>query len=61
LKTDPNETINLANDPSFAATRAEMTTRLFAWMQRTDDPLLSGIPLSPIHRATLAALKGQGT
>ena len=59
LKADPNETVNLANDPAFGAIRAEMTARLFAWMQRTDDPLLSGIPLSPIHRATLAALKGQ--
>lgn len=45
---DPNETSNLAYDVSHAATRADLSARLDAWMRRTNDPLLSGpVPLPP--------------
>lgn len=58
LESDPHETNNLADAPEHAAVRADLLSRLRAWMEETNDPLLKGIPLSPIHRATLAALEG---
>ena len=44
---DPNETRNLATDPSNAAPLREMRARLDAWMQRTKDPLLNGPVKAP--------------
>jgi arylsulfatase A-like enzyme len=37
LKSDPYEKRNLASDPAYAATRAEMETLLSGWMTRTGD------------------------
>ncbi|MEA3344802.1 MAG: sulfatase [Chloroflexota bacterium] len=42
LVFDPNETHNLAGDPSMSAVLGEMRDRLDRWMQATDDPLLRG-------------------
>src|SRR6202790_1356023 len=39
---DPNETRNLAADPTYAQALTQMRGRLEAWMKRTDDPLLRG-------------------
>jgi arylsulfatase A-like enzyme len=48
LKSDPDETRNVANDPAFAELRAEMLGRLERWMEVTSDPLLEGwVPLPP--------------
>lgn len=58
LEDDPHETNNLADASEHAAVRADLLGRLHAWMKKTNDPLLTGIPLSPIHQATLAALRG---
>jgi len=44
---DPNETRNLAADPTFAKALTEMRDRLEAWMKRTDDPLLRGEVKAP--------------
>ena len=44
---DPNETRNLAEDPSQASVLADMRQRLDKWMQRTDDPLLKGPVAAP--------------
>ena len=45
---DPNETHNLAQDPSMAEVLDEMRRRLDRWMQATDDPLLHGpVPAPP--------------
>jgi arylsulfatase A-like enzyme len=42
LVLDPNETCNLAGDPTHADTLDEMRGRLKAWMVETEDPLLDG-------------------
>ena len=45
---DPNERLNLVDDPAQAATLADMRARLDRWMRDTDDPLLRGhIPAPP--------------
>jgi arylsulfatase A-like enzyme len=43
---DPNEACNRASDPAFAEVLSDMRQRLGAWMEATDDPLLSG-PIPP--------------
>jgi len=45
LVFDPNESCNVAADPAYADVLAEMRSRLDAWMERTDDPLLGGLPV----------------
>ena len=48
LTFDPNETRNMAGDPSAAATLDEMRKRLDRWMKDTNDPLLKGpVPAPP--------------
>jgi len=48
LILDPNETCNLARDPSARAVLEDMRGRLERWMRATDDPLLRGpIPAPP--------------
>lgn len=48
LLFDPQEVHNLAGDPAYADTLAEMRGRLDRWMRATDDPLLTGnIPVPP--------------
>jgi N-sulfoglucosamine sulfohydrolase len=45
---DPNESRNLAADPRYAGTLADLRGRLERWMRDTDDPLLDGpVPPSP--------------
>jgi arylsulfatase A-like enzyme len=45
LVFDPVEVSNLAVDPQYADVLAEMRGRLQAWMERTDDPILRGLPV----------------
>lgn len=50
LVFDPNETNNVATEPAYQAALEEMRSRLDAWMQRTDDPILQGkgvVPMPP--------------
>ena len=48
LPLDPNEMRNVAHEPAYAETRAELAQRLDDWMRETDDPLLSGdVPAPP--------------
>jgi len=42
LVFDPNETHNVATDPSHAEILAQLRGRLDRWMRATDDPLLKG-------------------
>ncbi|HEX5164146.1 MAG TPA: sulfatase [Thermomicrobiales bacterium] len=58
LRTDPNEWINLADDPAYATTRAELLVQLLTWMRDTSDPLLDGPVLSPSHERAIRALGG---
>lgn len=51
LSDDPLETVNLADDPTCAAIRADLAGRMLRWRQRSGDPLLSGrIPARPVPR-----------
>jgi arylsulfatase A-like enzyme len=47
LVLDPNEAVNLVDEPARAETLQEMRNRLLAWMQDTSDPLLHGDPAPP--------------
>jgi len=38
---DPDERVNLANDPAYASNKRIMQDLLYRWMKRTDDPLLT--------------------
>ena len=42
LVFDPNEACNRTCDPAYAATLADMRDRLKNWMEKTNDPLLTG-------------------
>ncbi|TXT60131.1 MAG: Sulfatase [Promethearchaeota archaeon] len=42
LEKDPNEKENLFNDGAYQEILYELRTKLFAWMEKTDDPLLTG-------------------
>jgi len=42
LKNDPNENINLINDPAYEAVLIELRQVLTNWMKKTNDPLLKG-------------------
>lgn len=59
LLQDPLETHNLAGDEAHETLCAELLKRLHGWMVETSDPLLQGIPNSPLHERTLAALRGE--
>ncbi|HEY7419077.1 MAG TPA: sulfatase [Ktedonobacteraceae bacterium] len=47
LLFDPNETYNIAHDPSSITVLEEMRARLHEWMVRTNDPLLYGPVAAP--------------
>jgi arylsulfatase A-like enzyme len=56
LQADPLELNDLANDPAHADLRAELLRQLAQWMRDTDDPIMRGVPLAPMHREALDAL-----
>lgn len=56
LKKDPNEFNNLADDPAYVHVRKTLSEQLLAWMQKTSDPILHGMPLSPAHRQAMSEL-----
>ena len=57
LRADPGETDNLADDPEYASVREDLLDQLHGWMVATDDPLLNGIPDSPMHDRAIDALE----
>ncbi|MGV9142196.1 MAG: sulfatase/phosphatase domain-containing protein, partial [Promethearchaeota archaeon] len=42
LKNDPDEMHNLIDEKEYQDILYELRTRLFSWMEETNDPLLSG-------------------
>jgi len=42
LKNDPNEFSNLAENSNYNDIRKDLKSRLFNWMEKTDDPILKG-------------------
>jgi arylsulfatase A-like enzyme len=53
LRTDPNETTNLAADPAHQQTRDDLRARLAQWMIDTDDPLRHGPIASPYYERAI--------
>lgn len=58
LTRDPLEQDNLAYKPDHQAVRDSLLRQLHAWMVETEDPLLTGVPMSPTHTLALSALQG---
>ena len=58
LARDPLEEHNLIDDPSYQGEAGKLKSRLYEWMQQTEDPLLQGLPEPPIYRNTLGQLAG---
>ena len=58
LINDPDELENLADAPNYDKYRRYLLDRLYTWMQETQDPLLEGVPVSPMHRMAWEALRG---
>jgi hypothetical protein len=56
LAADPFEQHDLAYDPARDAVRRDLLGRLHRWMIETADPLLTEIPLPPMHRMAMHAL-----
>lgn len=46
VESDPDEFVNLANDPDRREIREELRAKVESWMRRTDDPLSKG-PIPP--------------
>lgn len=46
--SDPQEVANLIHDPAYAPIAARLRTRLLAWMEATDDPVLHGDAPAPV-------------
>lgn len=59
LANDPLEHTNIADDPAQHETRHALLKRIHDWMVETDDPLLTGVPMSPRHREALKTLTGK--
>ena len=53
LRSDPLEQDNLAGEAGVSGIEQELDTRLWRWMNDTDDPLLYGPVASPIYQRTL--------
>lgn len=56
LVEDPHELDNLAGQPDHASTKQRLLDTMRTWLQETDDPILSGIPVPPRYHQVLDAL-----
>lgn len=56
LQADPLELENLADDPSHEDIRRACLVDLHRWMHMTDDPLLHGAVMSPLHERVASTL-----
>jgi hypothetical protein len=56
LSADPGETHNLAGYPDTKDVEEKLKQELVAWMQKTNDPILSGPIASPYYDKTLELL-----
>jgi N-sulfoglucosamine sulfohydrolase len=60
LAKDPWEQNDLAQDPKYAAVRADLLQRLHRHLVETQDPILLGAIASPHHRRAMEILQGAG-
>jgi arylsulfatase A-like enzyme len=58
LAAESWEKTDLAKSESHVGVRAELLARLARWMRDTEDPILKGVPVSPLHRRAVAMLEG---
>jgi arylsulfatase A-like enzyme len=58
LQADPLETRNLADKPEHADLARSLASELHEWMVTTGDPLIAGVPISPMHRRAMEFLSG---
>jgi N-sulfoglucosamine sulfohydrolase len=56
LQGDRWENNNVAEDPRHASVLQELLSKLGQHMRETEDPLLTGIPMSPMHRQVLTMM-----
>jgi arylsulfatase A-like enzyme len=57
MQADPAEQNNLAADPAYAATLADLGRQLRTWMEATEDPLLHGPIPSPFYGRAIETLR----
>ena len=57
LRTDPWELCNLVEDPDQTASREALRARLHHHLVETEDPILDGEVISPMHRKAVAFLE----
>lgn len=57
LRKESWEKTNIADYPRHKNIKNELMVKLYDWMQKTEDPLLTGIPPSPMHNVTIKILK----
>jgi arylsulfatase A-like enzyme len=55
LAKDPREFENMAEDPAYAAVRAELDGRLWQWMEGVNDPILQGPTRTPFYEKSITA------
>jgi arylsulfatase A-like enzyme len=47
LERDPNELVNVVDEPTYSDVKADLQARLEAWLIETSDPILAGGPVRP--------------
>lgn len=61
LRHDPHEMHNIAGQPETAELEASLKRQLLHWMERTADPLLTGVPVSPHHHEVIRQMRRAGS
>lgn len=54
LDKDPGEFINVAEDPAYADTKAELDGLLWDWLERVNDPILKGPTPTPYYKEAVS-------
>ena len=58
LVKDPDELVNVAEEPDYVGVRAQLDAQLIDWMRAVEDPILRGPVPSPYYRRSMADLLG---
>jgi len=59
LRRDPHERDNLAQSQQYAAVVRELSDKLWAWMERVEDPLLKGPLVTPYYQEAMEDYHGR--
>ena len=54
LERDPHEFTDVGADPAYAAVRADLSERLWAWLDEVEDPILRGPVPTPYYHEAIA-------